>query len=160
MVRLYLATGRLLLDANMRWDYVLLILYQQHNAIKEAAKKDPPDVPKLTNSTSVPKWVESMQIHATQVQCSRCGTLAYLTRQHVTVEVDVPDLVPGQPHSELRGSIEDDMTHRFSHIHAMYCNDCMKLFNFLEETTCGTKWANMIKPFPRKQDGVVRVGHF
>ena len=69
--------------------------------MKEAAVQDPPDVPKLTNSTSVLKWAESMVVHATQVHCCRGGILAYLTRSNVNVAVDMPDLEAGQPHSVL-----------------------------------------------------------
>ena len=45
------------------------------------------------------------------------------------------------------------MAHRFSHAHVLYRNDNVKLFNLLEDATCGTKWANMIKPFAQTQDG-------
>ena len=95
-----------------------------------------------------------MVVHAIQVHCSWGGTLAYLTHLNFNVAVDVSDLEAGQPHSVLHGSIEGGMTHRFSHTHALYRNDNLKLFNLLEEATRGTKWANTIKPFARQQDGV------
>ena len=96
-----------------------------------------------------------MTVHSTQVLCSRGRTLAYyLTHSHVNVAVDVPDLVAAQPHSVLHGSIESDITHQFSHTHALYGNDNIKQFNLLDEATRGTKWAIMIKPFSRRQDGV------
>ena len=82
-----------------------------------------------------------MKIQATQVHYSQDGTLAYLTRQNVQVEVEVvvPKLVPSQSHSELHSPIEGDMTHQFPHTPGVFCNDCVKLFNLLEEVTCGMK---------------------
>ena len=73
---------------------------------------------------------------------------------NVNVAVDVPDFEAGQPHLALHGSIEGDMTHQFSHTHALYRNDNVKLFNLLEDATRGMKWANTIKAFARQQDGV------
>ena len=85
-----------------------------------AAKKDLPDAPKLTNSTSVLNWAESMVVHETQGHFLRGGTLAYLTCPNVNVTVDVHNLEAGQQHSVLYGSIEGDMTHHFStHMHCI-----------------------------------------
>ena len=97
--------------ANVRWDSFLFNFEQHYKVMKEAEKKDLLDILKLTNSTSVSKWVEPMVVHTTQVHCSRGRTLAYLAHPHVNVAVDVPDLEGGQPHSVLHGSIKSDMTH-------------------------------------------------
>ena len=59
----------------------------------------------------------------------------------------------GQPHSELAGSIEEELIARASHVHALFREDNGLVYFKLEAATRGTSYAASIKPFSRARDG-------
>ena len=110
-IRHYVATACPLLAAIVRWDTVLLDFEEQCKGTNEASKTDAPSVPNLTNMTSVPKVGRIIQSSFDSSLWRRWQNCSLLTHPHVLVEVIVPDLAYGQPHSVEYDLIYDGMTY-------------------------------------------------
>ncbi len=152
LVRHYERTNRVLSAANMRWN-VCKNFDVQFTALVEAEKKDSKEVPKLSNTTPVPKWADSFKIWASESYGSQKAPLGYVIRDVAVPPNNPPDLAVGQPHSASGGSILADLTSRLSHASALYARDDAAIFSALEEATRGTKYANAIKPYESRRDG-------
>ena len=79
--------------------------------------------------------------------------LAYVTREAVAVDANVPDLANNKPHSTLHGSVEGDLIARASQDHALYREDNAKVYYFVEEATRSTSYSASIKPFQHTKNG-------
>ena len=79
--------------------------------------------------------------------------LAYIMRKDEEVPAVSPPLQARQPHSEAHGSIEGEMIAQASHTHAMFRDDNVAVYYALEEATCSTSYAALIKPFQRTKNG-------
>jgi len=81
LVRYYLATGRTVTAANIRWGTIGLNFEHQWKAIKDQKDKDVPDVPKISKALPVLKWLEAFDDFLSSVIGARieysgteCGT--------------------------------------------------------------------------------------
>ena len=79
-----------------------------------------PEVPKISKSLPIMKWMEAFLDHLHRVIGVRMIPLAYVIRMNEDVPAVAPPLQAGQPHSEAHGSIEGEMIVRASHTHAMF----------------------------------------
>ena len=79
--------------------------------------------------------------------------LAYIIRSAVQVPVAAPALNNNQPHSLEHGSIKLELIAHASHTHALYQDDNLTVYHYLEEATCSTSYAATIKPFQCGKDG-------
>jgi hypothetical protein len=64
-----------------------------------------------------------------------------------------PALEQHQPYSAEHGSIEAELIARASHDDALYQDNDAELYYKLEEATCGTAYADSIKPFQQAKNG-------
>ena len=69
------------------------------------------------------------------------------------VPVAAPVLENNQPHSLEHGSIELELNAHVSHTHALYQDDNLTVYHYLEEATHSTSYAASIKPFQHGKDG-------
>ena len=120
LVRYYNTVGRDLTAANMRWNNVMKNFEIQWKALKMKRDEDTPEVPKISKSLPIIKWMEAFQDYLHHVIGVRMIPLAYVIRKDEEVPAVAPPLQAGQPHSEAHGSIEGKMILWALHTHAMF----------------------------------------
>ena len=145
--------GRDLAAVNMRWNNVIRNFEIQCKALKTKRDEDTPEVPKISKSLPIIKWMEAFQDHLHCVIGVRMFPLTYITRKDEEVPAMVPPLQAGQPHSEAHGSIEGEMIAQASHTHAMFRDDNAAVYYALKEATHSTSYAASIKPFQMTRNG-------
>ena len=119
----------------------------------EKSKQTKPDIPKLSNNSTVAKWDDSIRVFASQVYRSRKSTLEYLIRSKIAVTMPHLGLATSQPHSAEAGLIQGEQALRLSHTHPFYRDENKSLFAVLEVALRGTTFEASIKPFQRTGDG-------
>ena len=138
LVRYYNTVGHDLTAVNMRWNNVVKNFEIQWKALKTKRDEDTPEVPKISKSLPIIKWMEAFQDHLHRVIGVRMIPLAYVIRKDEEVPAMAPPLQDGQPHSEAHGSIEGEMIAQASHAHAMFQDDNAAVYYALEEATHST----------------------
>ena len=145
--------GRDLSAASMHWNNTIKNFEIQWKALKAKKEEDTPEVPKISKSLPIIKWLEAFQDHLHRVIGVRMIPLAYVIRTNKDVPVVAPPLQVGQPHSDAHGSIEGKLIVWASHTHALFWDDNAAVYYALEEATCSTSYAASIKPFQRSKNG-------
>ena len=153
LLRYYEVIGRTTTAGNVTWDPVVKRFSEHWAALEDRKKEDVADIPKITRALPVTKWTESFVDFLSRTIGTRTIPLVYVVRQDVAVPAGAPALALDQPYSEEHGSVEADMVARGSHTHALYRDDNVKLYYYLEEATRTTTYAASIKPFQRRKDG-------
>jgi hypothetical protein len=153
IVRYYQDTGRNLTAANIRYNPVVRNFQEQYKALEEQAKKDPPEVPKITKTLPVLKWAEAFDDHLTRRIGKRNIPLAYVTREEAAPAGPPPALAANLPHSEQYGSVKAELIALATHNHPLYRDDNEQVYYALEEATRTTQYAASLKPFQRGKDG-------
>ena len=115
--------------------------------------EDTPEVPKISKSLPIIKWMEAFQDHLHHVIGVRMIPLAYVIRTDEEVPAVPPPLLAGQPHSEAHESIEGEMIAWALHTHALFRDDNAAVYYAFEEATHSTSYAASIKPFQRTKNG-------
>lgn len=153
LMRYYKKVGRDTSPQNVSWQVGknFKVIYE---AIQEQKDEDPGDVPKLNAKTATPLvWSPSFKDHLGK-QIGRQGVpLTYViqTRQE-RPDGDCPPVANGKPHAKMYRSLKEEAVDRASHDHPMYLEDNEKVFNQLEEATCGTKYATVAQPHQWNKD--------
>ena len=98
------SVGRKLTVANIRCT-VMDHFNVQHKALKDKSKETAPGVPKLLPSTTVAKWNDVINVHASQFVWARKSNLSYIIREDEAVPSVASTLLLNQPHSVEAGSI-------------------------------------------------------
>ena len=80
VVRYYNLVGRKLTVADICWT-VMAKFNLQHKALKDKSKETVPDVPKLLTYTTVAKWNDTINVHASQVFGDRKSNLSCIIRE-------------------------------------------------------------------------------
>ena len=119
----------------------------QWKALEDHKKSNEPDIPKITRTLPVLKWIEALSDYLHQIIGSCMILLAYVILKHVNPPGAAPPHANSQPHSEEHGLVEMDMIMHASHDHALFCEDNAKVYFKLEEVTCLTMYAASIKPY-------------
>ena len=154
LIRFYNTVGRPLTAANIQWNTVIKNFEIQWKAMKVRIDGDEPETPKITKGLNIMRWSESFKDYLRQCFGVRTIPLIYVVRDDETVPATIPPLATGQPHSELAGSIEEELIARASHAHALFREDNGLVYFKLEAATRGTSYAASIKPFSRARDGI------
>ena len=153
-VAYYVATGRELTAANMRWNTRLSFFEASWKALEDLKDGDSDNkLPILTRNFPIDRWIESYSNYADQRIGARTCPLSYVLREEAVVPADVPALATGQPYSTMHGSIKNEMIARYSHVHALFSVDNGAVFDDLEEATRGTKYQNTVSTFKRAKNG-------
>ena len=152
IVRYYETVGRTTTAGNMQWSPIIRNFSEQWKALKER-KDDDIDVPKITRSLPMLKWIEAFTDFLHRKVGSRTIPLAYVIHEQVEVPVVAPALANGRPYSTEHGSVEGELIARANHDHPLYHEDNAQVYYLLEEAIRGTSYAPSIKPFQRKKDG-------
>ena len=137
----------------MRWNNIIKNFEIQWKALKTKRDEDTLEVPKISQSLPIIKWMEAFQDYLHRVIGVRMIPLAYVTRKDDDVPSVAPPLQDGQPHFEVHGSIEGEMIVRASHTHAMFRDDNAAVYYAFKEATRSTSYAASIKPFQRTKNG-------
>ena len=124
--------SRDLTAASMRWNNIIKNFEIQWKALKAKKDKDTPEVPKISKSLPIIKWMEAFQDHLNRVISVWMIPLAYVTRTNEDVPAVAPPLQVGQPHSEEQGSIEGELITRASHTHAIFRDDNVAVYYALK----------------------------
>lgn len=151
-VEYYLATGRPLSAAIIEWNTTLKNFEVQWKALLRA-KDDDSELPKITKTVGIVKWIEAYESYALHKIGVRNAPLSYVIREDATVPAAAPAIATGQPHSIDHGSVRGEMIARLSHTHALFRDDNASVFDDIEEATRGTKYASSISPFKRTKNG-------
>lgn len=123
------------------------------DALKDKAKKDQPEVPKLGKGVSFVKWIESFRDHCYQCIGTRHIPLAAVLRDEAHVPNVCPPRVAGQPYTEEFGSIVGDLINRSSHTRGNFKEDNAAVYFKIEEATRNTTYQDSIAPFTKSMDG-------
>ena len=151
-VEYYLATGRALTAQMVQWETQLKNFEVQWKSITSMSKNDSLELPKMSKTVGIVKWIEAYESYASQKIGVRSAPLAYVIRESEHVAA-APALAGGQPHSDEHGSVKDEMIARLSHNHPLFRDDNATVFDDVETATRGTKFAPSIAPFKRARDG-------
>ena len=151
-VEYYAATDRALTAQAMQWDSTLKNFEEQWKAIQDAKDSDKADVPMMSKTVGIVKWIEAYENYSKNCIGVRNAPLAYVIRDDVAVPA-APALQAGQPHSDVHGSVKEEMIARLSHTHGLFRDDNASVFDDVELATRGTKFAPTIAPFKRRKDG-------
>jgi hypothetical protein len=153
LVKFCNAIGRDLTAQNIRWNPIIDDFIQQWTALERRGKEELKEVPKISKALPILKWTEAMSDHFNRVVGVRKIPLTCVIREDVNIPAVCPPLATNKPHSELHGSVEQDLVMRASHNHPLFPEDNSKVYYQIEEATRGTKYVSTIKPFQRRKDG-------
>lgn len=156
-VRYLYITGRVTAPANIRWP-VIKSFWEQWKAIKEKKDGADPEVPKITKTLTVMKWIEPFEDCLRRTIGARMVPLYYVVRPDEEVPETIPRFIATgntitHAHSEEYGSVEQEMTFLASHTDSLFREDSQRVYFKLEEATRGTGYAATIAPFKRNFDG-------
>ena len=114
--RLYDNVGRDLLQPNMRWNQFIHNFMIQHKSMKQKAKDEGPNVPKLQKGTTLASWADLMRVFLSKVPSARgIATMVYVTRKEAQEPIVDPALATDKPHSIEHGLVEDEYGNRLLH---------------------------------------------
>ena len=85
LVCYYNTIGCDLSAGNMRWSSVMKNFEIQWKALKECKEADDPDIPKISKSLPIMKWMEAFQDYLHRTIGVRTIPLAYITRETVDI---------------------------------------------------------------------------
>ncbi len=137
---------------NMTW-VVIKHFLEQWKALMEHKKEDVGLPPKLTKSSPVHKWLELMGLYLEEKVGVRNAPLSYVVHLDANVPAISPPRQAGEPHSKMYELIEEDLTVRLLHTHALLKVDNGTVFNLVELSTQGSDVAPTIAPFCKTQNG-------
>ena len=136
--RYYAQIRRDITPSNMEWS-TMANFDVQWQALKDLKKQDDPDVPKLTKSGSIIKWIESFKLHLNEIVGVRNCPLVYVVREQADLtNVTRGNLMAGQRHSEENGSLEAELVQLTSHDHPLFRNNNGDLYNRMERALSGS----------------------
>ena len=142
----------------LTWGTRLSSFQQQWDAILDLKKSDGQDLPKITKSVSISKWIEAYETYSEQKIGVRNGPLKYVIRDEVDVPNPAPALAADSPHSTEHGSVKGEMIARFSHTHPLFRDDNGAVYDDVESATRGTKYAASIITYKRTKNGRGALG--
>ena len=138
---------------NIHWMPVVKNFDIQWKALVDRKKSNELDIPKISWTLPVLKWMEAFSDYLHQIIGSRMIPLAYVIREHANPPGAAPPRATSQPHSEEHGLVKMDMIMHASHDHALFREDNAKVYFKLEEATRSTMYAASIKPYQRTKNG-------
>jgi hypothetical protein len=97
LLRFYRTIGRDVVAPAMRWEQVMRNFAEQWKAIKDSKKETQPDVPVISKTLPVIRWIDPFQDHCYRCIGQRNIPLAYVIRENVAVPVVCPDRAINQP---------------------------------------------------------------
>lgn len=153
LLHFYDTIGRVVTAQDMQYVPVVKSFKTLWGSLKEKAKKEEPEVPKLGKGVSFVKWIESFKDHCYQCIGTRFIPLAAVIRDQAAVNVECPPRAHGQPYTELHGSLADDLIHRSLHTRGDFKDDNAAVYFKIEEATRNTVYHDSIAPFKRTLDG-------
>lgn len=153
LLKFYKTIGRDTTVTNLKWNHVMRNFGEQWKAIKDKSKESEPEVPKISKTLPLIRWIEVFQDHCYRCLGVRYIPLAYVIRTDVAVPAVCPDAAINQPFSTEHGSVLDDLVMRAGHDHGLFGQDNQGVYFKLEEATRSTPYADSIKSFARKRDG-------
>ena len=105
LVRFYETIGRDLSVTVVVWEHVMKNFNEQWKAIKDGKKATQPEVPTISKSLTIIRWIEAFQDHCFHCFGVRFIPLAYVIRDTVEVPVACPARQANQPYSIVDGSV-------------------------------------------------------
>ncbi|CAJ1932888.1 unnamed protein product [Cylindrotheca closterium] len=151
-VQFYLATGRALTAACMRWTNTLIMYQEKREALKIAQEREDPKVPCVSKALPIMKWLAAFRSVIHESYGVRGFPLGYVLREDADVPAE-PPLAPDRPYSIEHGSLVAEFTARASHTHPRFHQDNARVFAKLEEALRGTTYASSLTPFEQTRDG-------
>jgi hypothetical protein len=119
---------------NMTW-VVMKGFLEQWKALMERKKEDMGLPPKLTKSSSVYKWLESMGLYLRKKVGVCNAPLSYAICLNSNVPAIAPPCQSGEPHSKMYKLIEGDLTACLLHTHTLFKVNNGTVFDLLESST-------------------------
>lgn len=99
LIKYYEATGRTITAANIMWNPVIKDFKDQWKALQDQRKADDGEVPKITKSLPVMKWLEAFGDYLHRKVGVRGIPLAYITRENAIPSAAAPPLETGKSYS-------------------------------------------------------------
>jgi hypothetical protein len=151
-VRYFECVGRPLEVENMRWS-VLKHFKEEHASIKSLKDSNTTEVPKVSKSVPVLKWLESFETFLGNVIGSRDIPLSYVIRADEVPSLEAPPLAEDLPYSTIYGSISKELVARATFRHPLFREDSKKVLQYLDEALSGSTYAHAISKFRRSNNG-------
>ncbi len=152
-VMYYITIDRPTTPANMHFTNLLKDFEEQWKSLERKKEADAPDTPTITRALPIMKWSEAFETFLSQVIGNRMIPLSYVIRTDETVAATAPPLIANKCYSVEHGSVEGELVARSSHGHVIFKDDNQKVYNYLEEATRSTQYANSLKKFARTKNG-------
>jgi hypothetical protein len=137
---------------SMTWVVIKCFLVQWI-ALMERKKEDVGLPPKLTESSSVHKWLELMGLYLGKKVGVHNAPLSYVVCLDANVPAIAPPCQAGEPHSKMYELIEGDLTACLLHTHALFKVDNGTVYNLLELSTQGSNVAPTMAPSRKTRNG-------
>ena len=139
--------------ANMNYNTTLRGFNAEWEALAKLSQEDRPDVPVLSKSQTVIRWMESFRDCLSRACGARNCPIIHVIRSTVAVTPEADDpLMPGKTYGSS-GSLVDEMMKRLSHNDPLCKSDNNLVFSLLDEATRGTVCAPTMKPYACTKDG-------
>ena len=153
LVRFYNEIGREIETGTMDYETVVRDFTKQWAALKDMkdSQKDN-EVPKISKSLPVIKWIEAFDDHLSMTIGVRNIPLSYVTRENEQPPDEITEREQGRAHSH-GSSVVDDLVLHASHEDAYFKTDNQKVYHLLEQATRESQVAPTLKPFQRLKDG-------
>ena len=120
----------------------------QCKAIDARLKEHTPDVPRLTNRSTVPQSADPFSVFLSKCSSEQsCDTMAYVSITVEAVENSAPLLHVNQPYSDEHGSFAKEYEHCISHAYYRYGNNNEIIYGYLKEATHSTIFVVSINYF-------------
>jgi hypothetical protein len=152
-MKYYVQIGRDITVQAIRWDRVGRSFVEQWKAIKDTKKETQPDVPAITKTLPIIKWIEAFMDHCYRCLGVRNIPLAYVIRESAVVPAVCPARETDQPYSTEHGSILGDSINHASQAHGLFPKDNAEVCFKLEEATRSTPYADSSKSFQHGKNG-------
>ena len=149
----YQSIQRSIRSDGMHFSLVLTDFNLKYEAIIKLSKKDKPDVPKITKTSTPLRWIESFNDCLYRTYGIRDCPLSYVIRENDVNESEEEDPLQMNKSYGKSGSVLDEMIKRLRHNHPLFKSDNAAVYSLLEEATRGTIYAPTVKPYARKKDG-------
>ena len=122
--------------------------------MKDIKKQDNRGVSKITNNSSVIKWIDSVKLHSNAiVGVCNCLFVYVVREQHDLLVVTCGTLFSYHLHSEEHSSVAVEMICLTSYDHTLFNNENGDVYDRMDWALSDSQYAPMIVRFCKNQEG-------
>lgn len=151
----YQSINRVITNANMHYNNVLMTFKIEWEAYQELRDADEPKIPKINDRDAerkVIKWVPIF-LDCMSRSFGAKGPLRYVLRENQTISDEATDPLLPNAHYGENGSLIDELINRLPHEGPIFKNDNKTIYMKIDEAARGTSVESTVKAFSRRNDG-------